>query len=48
MVTGYVDAAVGRQDMIAVLFPVTLAGEIGPQLRFEGAASVRTTVPLNP
>jgi len=47
-VTGYVDAAVGPHDMVAVPFPVILAGEIGSQLRFDGVAPDRTTVPLNP
>ena len=36
------------QDTVAVPEPVTLVGEIAPQVRPEGTVSVRATVPANP
>ena len=42
------DAAAGRQDMVAVLFAVIVVEEIEVQLRSDGTLSVRTTGPLNP
>jgi hypothetical protein len=41
-------AIVELQDTVAVPEPVTLVGEIAPQVRFAGTVSVRLTIPVNP
>jgi hypothetical protein len=43
-----VAATVELQDTVAVPEPVTLVGEIAPQVRLAGTVSVRLTVPVNP
>ena len=47
-VSEYVPAVVDWQDTVAVPEPVTLVGEIAPQVRPLGTVSVRLTVPVNP
>ena len=37
-----------RQDTTAEPEPVTFAGAIAPQIRPDGAATLKVTVPLNP
>ena len=41
-------AVVDWQETVAVPEPVTLVGEIAPQVRPDGTVSVRLTVPANP
>ncbi len=44
----YVAATVELQETVAVPDPVTLNGEIAPQLRLAGTVSVRLTTPAKP
>jgi len=41
-------ATVALQETIAIPEPVTLVGEMAPQVRPEGIVSLKLTVPANP
>ena len=41
-------AIVELHDTVAVPEPVTLVGEIAPQVRLAGTVSVRLTIPVKP